>query len=304
MSKVVFTEEGSKPPAPSAGQVSMYVKTDEVVYIQDSAGIETALGTSSGITSLTGEATGTGPGAATVTLSNAAVIAKVLTGFVTGPNSTVVASDSILAAIQKLQAQVGGTAGSAITALTGDVTAIGPGSAAATVNSVGGLSAALVAAGSTLANAATSANTGNDIVRRDNIGNFSASTITANLIGNASTSTNAINFTGSLAGDVGGTQGATVLATVNSNTGSFGSSTSIPSFTVNAKGLITAASGSAVVAPAGTLTGGTLASNVLSSSLTSVGTLNNLFVTGSVGINTLSPVATRFCLWNEEPSNG
>ncbi len=67
--------------------------------------------------------------------------------------------------------------------------------------------------------------------------------------------------------------GALTLATVNSNVGSFGSSTSIPSFTVNAKGLITAASGNAVVAPAGTLSGTTLNSTVVSSSLTSVGTI-------------------------------
>lgn len=68
---------------------------------------------------------------------------------------------------------------------------------------------------------------------------------------------------------------ALTLATVNGNVGSFGSSTSIPSITVNAKGLITAASGNAVIAPAGTLTGTTLASNVVSSSLTSVGTLTS-----------------------------
>jgi hypothetical protein len=69
--------------------------------------------------------------------------------------------------------------------------------------------------------------------------------------------------------------GVLTLSTVNSNVGSFGSSTSIPSFTVNAKGLITAASGNAVIAPAGTLSGTTLNSTVVSSSLTSVGTITS-----------------------------
>lgn len=66
---------------------------------------------------------------------------------------------------------------------------------------------------------------------------------------------------------------ALTLATVNGNVGSFGSSTSIPSFTVNGKGLITAASGNVVIAPAGTLSGTTLNSTVVTSSLTSVGTI-------------------------------
>jgi trimeric autotransporter adhesin len=68
--------------------------------------------------------------------------------------------------------------------------------------------------------------------------------------------------------------GALTLATVNSNVGSFGSSTAIPSFTVNAKGLITAASTNVVIAPAGTLTGTTLAANVVNSSLQNLGTQN------------------------------
>ncbi len=82
------------------------------------------------------------------------------------------------------------------------------------------------------------------------------------------------NYLTALTGDGTATGPGSVaftLATVNSNVGSFGSSTSIPSFTVNAKGLVTAASGNAVIAPASTLSGATLNSGVTASSLTSLG---------------------------------
>lgn len=61
------------------------------------------------------------------------------------------------------------------------------------------------------ATTATSANSPNTIVLRDGSGNFSAGTITASLNGNATTSTTSVNFSGSLSGDVGGTQSATVI---------------------------------------------------------------------------------------------
>jgi hypothetical protein len=66
-----------------------------------------------------------------------------------------------------------------ISALTGDVSASGTGSVAATVASVGGSSAANVHAAELLANAATSANTASTIVKRDASGNFTAGAITA-----------------------------------------------------------------------------------------------------------------------------
>src|SRR5690606_24455795 len=52
------------------------------------------------------------------------------------------------------------------------------------------------------------------IVARDVSGNFSAGTITASLNGNATTATSAGSFSGSLLGDVTGTQSATVVSLV------------------------------------------------------------------------------------------
>jgi len=110
------------------------------------------------------------------------------------------------------------TAGSSTSftgSLTGDVTGT---QSATVISSLGGLTAANVAAGATLSNNATSVNTASTLVKRDASGNFTAGTITGNLAGNAATAMNATNFTGMLAGDVTGTQGATVVSTVGTST--------------------------------------------------------------------------------------
>ena len=76
------------------------------------------------ITQLSGEATASGPGNATVTLSNLAVISKILTGLnITG--GTVTDTDSILTAFGKVQNQING--------LTGGVTYQGTWNAATNV---------------------------------------------------------------------------------------------------------------------------------------------------------------------------
>jgi len=62
------------------------------------------------ITSLTGEATASGPGAASVTLSNSAVIGKVLTGL-TVTSGAIASTDSILSAFGKIQGQINALAG-------------------------------------------------------------------------------------------------------------------------------------------------------------------------------------------------
>lgn len=81
-----------------------------------------------------------------------------------------------------------------------------------------------------------------------------------------------------LTGDVTTSGCAATLATVAS-AGTSGSSTAIPIITINAKGLTTSITTAAVIAPAGTLTGATLAAGVTASSLTSLGTITSLTAT-------------------------
>src|SRR5271165_4525063 len=157
-SLIILQENAVTPPSPSVGNIDFYVKTDGNAYILNSSGIESAIGSTN-----------------------------------------------------------------AITSLTGDVTATGPGASAATVAFVGGQSASVVAASVVKVGSATASNVINTIVERDGAGSFLANIITATLNGNASTSTtagSAISFTGPLAGDVTGTQSSTVVSFVGGKSAS------------------------------------------------------------------------------------
>ena len=111
-------------------------------------------------------------------------------------------------------------AGSYITALTGGITASGPGSVSATVNNVGGSTAAAVNTATVAANNATSTNTPNTIVLRDGSGNFAAGTITANLVGTTPAGTVTVTGGTAASGGVGGQ--ATIAGGSGSGTGSGG----------------------------------------------------------------------------------
>lgn len=122
-----------------------------------------------------------------------------------------------------------------------------------------------------------------------NLTNVSTSTFTKAIFAPCFSTDNATcltsgNFITALTGDgtaSGPGSSVLTLATVNANVGSFGGASSVPTVTVNAKGLVSAISATAVIAPAGTLSGATLASGVTGSSLTSVGTLSGLTVTAA-----------------------
>lgn len=104
-----------------------------------------------------------------------------------------------------------------------------------------------------MVSAATNLNTANTIVKRDASGNIAVGTITGTVSGNASTATTwqtarDLSLTGDGTATLSSVNGsanvsaAFTLATVNTNTGSFGSATAIPVITVNGKGLITSVS--------------------------------------------------------------
>lgn len=229
---------------------------------------------SNAITALTGDVTGTGPGSTATTLKT--VNSDVGT-FGDADNSaaiTVNAKGLITAAVNVPTL--------AITALTGDVSASGPGNATATLSTV-----------------------------NSDVGTFGDNTHVAQITVNAKgliTAASSVAITGggggitALTGDVTASGTGSVmatLATVNSNTGSFGNAKNSAQLTVNAKGLITACTNIPITA-FGFI--GVYVSKSVGSDITGTGSLSDPYASFTYAITQMGTPAvntTIFCLDSE-----
>ncbi|MGE5087207.1 MAG: tail fiber domain-containing protein, partial [Bacillota bacterium] len=133
--------------------------------------------------------------------------------------------------------------GGTISALTGDISASGSGSVSAIVNSVSGSSGANIHSAEIAANAATNANTASTIVKRDASGNFTAGTITANLMGAASS--NVLKSGDTMSGNLtfASTSGTVYTDTTSKTVGLFAPTTIGTSYTLKLPASVAASNG-------------------------------------------------------------
>jgi hypothetical protein len=199
-------------------------------------------------------------------------IREFLSGSGSNPSSITIGFAGVTAA----RAAAPGTTVPAITQLTGDVLAVGPGNVAATVAFVGGSSAANIHSAELAANAATSLNTPSTIVLRGASGEFAAGLITATFSGNL-TGNVVGNVTGSASNNVlkaGDTMTGALLITA-AGTGLNVSNNALIGGTLNVTSTITASNFSGT--SSGTNTGDVTATNTNS--------INLAFTSGQTGLN-------------------
>jgi hypothetical protein len=168
--------------------------------------------------------------------------------------------------------------------LAGDLAGAGTSATNPKIASVGGSTASLINSAEILANASVSTNSANQIVKRDGNGNFSAGTISANLIGNVvgnligNVSGTSLNVTGLVDVANGGTGTATLTGYVKGN----GSNTMSASPTIPASditGLIKKVNGSLPDSDGNiALSFGTVSTGVLSARPLNAGTNGNIYV--------------------------
>jgi hypothetical protein len=181
-------------------------------------------------------------------------LSSAITGYTAGANTALAATDTLLAALGKLQGQVTARGTGTVTSVGGTGTVSGLSLLGTVTTSgnltLGGTLSVLPSnfASQTLKTFLAAPNAANGVPTFRTIVASDVPTLNQNTTGSAATLTTGrtIAITGDLTytspafnGSANITAAGT-LATVNSNVGSFGSSTNIPVVTVNAKGLVTA----------------------------------------------------------------
>lgn len=190
---------------------------------------------------LTGDVTGSGTGSFAATLATVNANVGSYGSATTAPTITVNAKGLITA-----------VSNNAITPDVGSITGLGTNVAASLANATSGVGTLAITSDITKSAVGLS-NVTNDVQTKASIVPNTAPSAGQMLVGNAGGTAYAPV---SASGDATlASTGALTLATVNSNTGSFGSATAAPAITVNAKGLVTAVSTNTITPAVGSITG-------------------------------------------------
>lgn len=125
MAEIKLTENASSPSAPSAGQISLYAKTDGNLYSKNPANVETLVTAGAAITALTGDVVASGPGSAVATIQPNTVTAAKLAQ--TGPYTIIGNGTGVTANVQDLTRLILGAPAFVDTGVVAQITGNDPG---------------------------------------------------------------------------------------------------------------------------------------------------------------------------------